>query len=125
MATENELRFGVRQEGILYSTRALAAKIDQAIGSLLAGFVLVLIAFPQKAVPGAVEGQVLFNLALWDGIMAAIPGLIAALCYGRYSINRAKYEATRAAIEEKRARARAAPDPEPPPLASAAPAPAE
>jgi Na+/melibiose symporter-like transporter len=104
VADENELRFGVRQEGILYSTRALAAKVDQAIGSALAGFVLLLIAFPEKAAPGAVGVGVLHNLALWDGVMAAIPGLIAAACYGRYRITRASYEVTRAALVERRAR---------------------
>ncbi|MBX3482811.1 MFS transporter [Phenylobacterium sp.] len=103
IADENELRFGVRQEGILYSTRALAAKIDQAIGSLLAGFVLFIIAFPEKARPGAVAHDTLVNLALWDGVLAAVPGVIAAICYGRYAIDRASYEATRAAILARRA----------------------
>lgn len=107
IADENELRFNVRQEGILYSTRALAAKIDQALGSALAGFVLLLIAFPEKAKPGEVGEGVLHNLALWDGVIAAIPGVLAALCYGRYRINRASYEATRAAIMARRAAAAA------------------
>lgn len=103
IADENELRFGVRQEGILYSTRALAAKIDQAIGSLLAGFVLLVVAFPEKATPGAVAGDVLFKLVLWDGVLAAVPGLIAAICYARYSISRDSYEVTRAALMARRA----------------------
>lgn len=110
IADENELRFGVRQEGILYSTRALAAKIDQAIGSLLAGFVLLVIAFPEKATPGAVSQGILSQLALWDGVLAAVPGVIAALCYTRYNINRESYEATRAALQARRT---GAPPPEP------------
>lgn len=126
IADENELRFGVRQEGILYSTRALAAKIDQAIGSVLAGFVLLMIAFPEKARPGAVADGVLFNLAVWDGIVAAVPGLIAALCYARYSINRQTFEETRVALIAKRARAGAVPEPavvkDPPTVAAATPA---
>lgn len=127
IADENELRFGVRQEGILYSTRALAAKIDQAIGSVLAGFVLLMIAFPQKATPGAVADSVLFKLALWDGAIAAVPGLIAALCYARYRISKQSYEETRAALVAKRARAPAAaagptPVKDPPGVAAATPA---
>jgi hypothetical protein len=55
-----------------------------------------------------VDEDVLFNLALWDGALAAIPGVLAALCYGRYRINRATYEATRAALTERRALATAA-----------------
>jgi GPH family glycoside/pentoside/hexuronide:cation symporter len=126
VADENELRFGVRQEGILYSTRALAAKIDQAIGSALAGYVLLIIAFPEKAAPGAVAAGVLHNLALWDGVLAAIPGLIAAACYGRYRITRASYETTRAALVEKRARIAAGGRPDDTPAAAGvAPAPAE
>ena len=102
VADENQLKHGLRQEGILYSTRALAAKMDQAIGTALAGFVITFIGFPEKAKPGMVDDDVLFNLALWDGALAAIPGVIAALCYGRYRINRASYEATRAALAAAR-----------------------
>lgn len=126
IADENELRFGVRQEGILYSTRALAAKIDQAIGSLLAGFVLFVIAFPEKAKPGAVAHDTLVNLALWDGVLAAIPGVIAAICYARYKISRETYEATRAAILARRAAQPPVTEPavvkDPPGVAAATPA---
>jgi len=102
IADQNELKHGVRQEGILYSTRALAAKLDQAMGTALAGAVITFIAFPEKAKPGRVDEDVLFNLALWDGALAAVPGVIAAVCYGRYRINKASYEATRAQLAELR-----------------------
>jgi len=103
VADENELKHGIRQEGILYSTRAFAGKLDQAVGSALAGAVVALIAFPQKARPGHVPDDVLFNLALWDGAIAMIPGVLAAICYGRYKINHTTYAATRAALAERRA----------------------
>jgi Na+/melibiose symporter-like transporter len=108
IADENELKHGIRQEGVLYATRALASKLDMAVGAALAAAVITVIKFPDKARPGQVEQETLFNLALWDGALAAIPGLVAALCYGRYRINRATYEATRAALAEKRALAAAA-----------------
>lgn len=106
IADENELKHGVRQEGVLYATRAFAGKLDQAVGSALAGFVVAFIAFPQKAKPGEVAEDVLFNLALWDGAVSLVPGVIAAVCYGRYRINRDTYAATRAALMEQRALAR-------------------
>jgi Na+/melibiose symporter-like transporter len=102
VADENELRHGVRQEGVLYATRALAAKVDQAIGSAIAGFVLTLIAFPVKAKPGEVPEGVLFNLALWDGVLAAIPGVLAVIFYARYRITRQSYEATKAELQKRR-----------------------
>jgi Na+/melibiose symporter-like transporter len=108
IADENELKHGVRQEGILYSTRALAAKLDQAIGAALAGFVITLIAFPDKARPGQVSADVLHNLALWDGVLAAVPGVLAAVFYGRYRITKATFAATQEALVRKRAQALAA-----------------
>jgi len=103
IADENELTHGIRQEGVLYSTRALAAKIDQALGAALAGVALVMISFPAKAKPGSVPDETLFSLAMVDGVIAAIPGVIAAVCYARYSITRERYEATKAALAARRA----------------------
>ncbi|MFN3573747.1 MAG: MFS transporter [Phenylobacterium sp.] len=107
IADENELTFGVRQEGVLYSTRALFAKVDQAIGAALAGFVLTLIAFPTKAKVEEVPAEVVWNLALWDGVLAGVPGFIAVFFYARYKITRASYEETKAALAARRAAIRA------------------
>jgi Na+/melibiose symporter-like transporter len=82
--------------------------MDQAIGAALAGFVITMINFPAKAVPGQVPADVMFNLALWDGILASIPGLIAIVFYAQYRIDRNSYEATKLALTEHRAKARAA-----------------
>ena len=126
IADQNELKHGIRQEGMLYSTRAFAAKMDQAIGAALAGFVITFIQFPTKAKPGEIPAEVMHNLALWDGVLAAVPGLIAMIFYARYNINRASYEATKLALTEHRAHARAAVVAEQArPLRGAAPAPAE
>jgi len=105
VADENEARHGIRQEGVLYSTRTLFAKVDQAIGTALAGLVLTLIAFPEKAKPGQVNGEVLQSLALWDGVIAGVPALVAAFFYGRYRITKTSYDQTRAAIAARKAAA--------------------
>jgi GPH family glycoside/pentoside/hexuronide:cation symporter len=103
IADENELKHGLRQEGILYSTRALSAKVDQAAGSFAAGLVITLIGLGEKVKPGAVPPEVLHNLALWDGPIAAVPGVIAIFFYGRYRINKAANDATKAQLSELRA----------------------
>lgn len=102
VADENELRYGLRQEGVLYATRAFAAKLDQAVGTALAGFVITLIAFPPKAVPGHVAAGVLHHMALWDGVIAAAPGLFAAFAYARYRITRQSHAATQAELAARR-----------------------
>jgi Na+/melibiose symporter-like transporter len=110
VADENEVRFGVRQEGVLYSTRALFAKLDTAIGAALAGIVLTLIAFPEKAQPGEVDPGVLQNLGLFLGPISMIPGVFAVLLYSRFSISSADHAATRAKIAAARREAPAVPN---------------
>lgn len=99
VADENEVKFGVRQEGVLYSTRALFAKLDTAIGAALAGAVLTFIAFPEKAQPGAIDPEVIAKLGLFLGPISMIPGIFAVLFYARFSISREDHAATRAKID--------------------------
>ncbi len=101
IADENELKFGMRQEGILYSTRTFFARVDQALGTAIAGWVLTLIAFPAKAVPGQVDERVLAGLAA-AFVISTLPGLIAVFFYGSLRVTRASYKATQAALIDKR-----------------------
>lgn len=97
IADENELKYGIRQEGILYATRTLFARIDQALGTALAGVVLSIIAFPAKATPGQVPQSVLMALAV-AFVLSTIPGLFAALFYSLLRVTRATHDATKAAL---------------------------
>ena len=101
IADENELEYGIRQEGVLYSTRTFFARIDQALGTALAGWVLALIAFPAKAIPGEVDPGVLSNLALAT-VLSTLPGLLAAVSYSFLRVTRATHDATRAALDAKK-----------------------
>lgn len=106
MGDENELRFGERQEGVLFSTQTFFARIDQAIGAALAGWSLSLIAFPKAAVPGHVAPDVLHGLAL-AFILSTLPGLVAAAFFARVRISRDSYSRTRAALDHVEARSAA------------------
>jgi glycoside/pentoside/hexuronide:cation symporter, GPH family len=102
ISDENELKHGIRQEGVLYATRAFFAKVDAAIGTAFAGLVLGFISFPETAKPGQVAPEVLQNLVIWDALVAMIPGVLAVFFYTRYRITRSSYDATRAALNAKR-----------------------
>lgn len=97
IADENELRFGLRQEGVLYSVRTFFQRIDSALGTAFAGMVLGLVAFPEKARPGEVPWPVLSGLALAYAA-ATLPGLVAAMFYAMMRVSRESYEATRKAL---------------------------
>jgi Na+/melibiose symporter-like transporter len=100
IADENELKYGVRQEGVLYATRTFFQRVDQALGTALAGWVLSTIAFPTNAKPGEVSDAVLMALAAAFAL-SAIPGLIAGIFYGMLRVTRVTYEATRSALAER------------------------
>ena len=100
IADENELRYGVRQEGILYSTRTFFGRVDQALGTAMAGWVLTLIAFPVKAVPGHVDATVLNGIAV-AFMLSTVPGLVAAVFYARLRVTKATHDATRAALDAR------------------------
>ncbi len=100
IADENELKFGLRQEGALYATRTFFQRVDQALGTALAGWVLSTIAFPAKAIPGEVPEAALMGLA-GAFVLSTIPGLIASVFYGMLQVTRATHDATRAALTAK------------------------
>jgi Na+/melibiose symporter-like transporter len=101
IADENELKYGLRQEGVLYSTRTFFGRVDQALGTALAGWVLAYIAFPAKATPGQVDETVLMGLAA-AFILSTIPGILATLCFAFLRVSRGSYDATQAALAAKR-----------------------
>ena len=102
IADENELKYGLRQEGVLYATRTFFQRVDQALGTALAGWVLSAIAFPTNAKPGQVPNEVLMGLAAAFAL-SAIPGLIAGIFYGMLRVTRMTYETTRAALSDRAA----------------------
>nr|WP_195908673.1 MFS transporter [Novosphingobium sp. Gsoil 351] len=101
IADENELRFGLRQEGVLYSVRTFFQRIDSAVGTAFAGMVLALVAFPAKAQPGHVDNAVLGGLAL-AYVAASLPGLVATGFYAMMRVTRESYHATRQALAAER-----------------------
>ena len=107
VADENELRFGVRQEGVLYSARAFFSKADRALGTFLAGVALDLIAFPSKAQPGEVPADTVFILGIVDSPVTIVPALIGAAFYAGYRINQTSHADTQAQLSDRQAQLKA------------------
>jgi Na+/melibiose symporter-like transporter len=101
IADENELKYGLRQEGVLYSTRTFFGRVDQALGTALAGWVLAYIAFPAKATPGRVDETVLMGLAA-AFVLSTLPGLVATIFFAMLRVTRGSYDETQAALALKR-----------------------
>ena len=103
---EHELTTGKRQEAVFYAVRTFFAKLSNGLGHLLAGIAIDIIGFPPKAVVGEVDAQVIFELGIFEGIIAVLPILGAIYFYGKYEIDKKRH----AQIQEELIVARAAAD---------------
>ena len=103
VADDHELKTGRRQEGIFYSARTFISKMTSGLGLLIGGIAIDVIEWPTGVTSAdAVDPGTLFNLALVDGPIAAIPSLFAIFFYGRYKINKKRYEEIQAGLAERR-----------------------
>ncbi|MCH7741886.1 MAG: MFS transporter [Proteobacteria bacterium] len=92
IADELELTTGERQEGIVYSARAFAGKAAAALGTVVGGLALDVIAFPKKAVPGTVDPDVIFNLGLFQGPITSVFTLGGLALYLGYKLSRSRHQ---------------------------------
>ena len=99
---ENEVRTGLRQEGIFVSAIAFTTKATSGLGSFVAGVALDLIAFPRGAEPGTVDPDKIYALGLAVG-----PGLIVLyffmlFFFTRYKMTREQHQEILAELDRRR-----------------------
>lgn len=99
---ENELATHKRQEGIFYSARSFATKTSAGLGLLAAGVAIDVMGFPEKAVPGDVDAEVIRMLGMFWGPLSGLFCLIALVFYMRYRLNAKSHKQIMSALEERR-----------------------
>lgn len=101
---EHELTSGHRQEGNFFGAYAFAGKALVGVGTWLGGMALDLISFPVNAEVGSVDPATLAALAIVDGPVFAIAGVLTFLFLTRYQINQSQHAETLQALATKRRR---------------------
>lgn len=107
LADAHELRTRRRREGAIYSTRAFANKAAVALGTLLGGVVLDLVAFPEEAEHGTVPASVIWNLGFFVGPATSVFTLMVVFLFVFYRIDKARHMRIVAALAGRGGRARA------------------
>lgn len=106
IADQNELACGMRQEGLIYSARAFFAKASNSAGHFCAGLLLdVFVRIPFGAVPGKLDSDIVFRLALASGPIMGFAAVIAIPFYARYDLTRVQHQAILDQLDEKRRQA--------------------
>ena len=101
IADEVDLETGHRREGVIYAARSFSNKVTAAVGSMLGGVVIDLIAFPRGAVAGTVPDDTVWLLGLMEGPVTSVVSIAGVLFYLRYRIDRRRHAEIVSALAER------------------------
>lgn len=105
IADEYELEAGRRQEGVLFAAISFAGKCMGALGSLLAGLMLTLIAWPTGdaiKTSADIAPETILSLGIVSGPVAALLAIPGFICLLGYKLNRAKVAEIQRQLRERR-----------------------
>jgi Na+/melibiose symporter-like transporter len=91
LTERTELETGRRNEGVIASTITFATKCADALGTLIAGILLSLIAFPTETGVGDVSPDIIAKLGLIYGPVVFLIWMGVILSISRYRISRSRH----------------------------------
>jgi GPH family glycoside/pentoside/hexuronide:cation symporter len=105
---DQQVKTGVRSEGVLFAANGLVPKFTTGLGAFIAGSLISLVGFPVKAQPGTVDPDIVRHLALYyiPCVILLNGGSVVALSF--YKIDRAAHERNVARLRDAAALAEAA-----------------
>ena len=104
IADHQELRTGLRQEGIFSGGITFSGKVTTGFGLILGGLILdQLIVFPKGLEPGQVAQDVLVRMAIIDGIIMPALNIIPFLLLLTYKLDRAAVSEIQRQLNELKA----------------------
>ncbi len=95
---DQELRTGLRQEGVFSSVVFFAEKSMTGVGIMIGGLVLTLIEFPKGMAPTDVPADAVLSLGWVVGILIPLLYLVPTLLFTRYKITRERHAEIREAL---------------------------
>jgi len=88
-----EAKTGRRSEGVIFAGSFFVQKCTSGIGIFLAGAILAVAGFPEKATPGQVAVETLDRRTLIYGTAYLLIAGVAAFCFTRFPFGRREHEA--------------------------------
>ena len=103
LADAHELRTHRRREGAIFSTRAFANKAASALGLIIGGAILDVIAFPEQATLGSVPTDVIWNLGFFVGPATSVFTVFCVAFFAFYRIDKSKHADIKAQLQARNA----------------------
>lgn len=105
LVDDQELKTGLRQEGVFAAGVAFSTKAVGSLGVIVGGFLLeFFIRFPAGQGQSEISEDVLFRLAITDAIIVNSLLLIPAYLISKYTLTRANFAEVQSALNETRER---------------------
>ena len=104
---DNAVRTGVRSEGLLFAANGLLPKLTGALGGFFGTLILHFVRFPNHAVPGTVDPDILRSMVLIFIPISAIFNGVAIAALSFYRIDKASHERNQSLLREAEAGAAA------------------
>ena len=92
LTEKTQLETGRRNEGVIMSSITFITKCADGVGTLVAGLLLSIIAFPTETAVGEVPQEIIFDLGLIYGPMVFVIYAGAIFAIGRYRISRTRHQ---------------------------------
>ena len=105
---DQQVKTGVRSEGVLFAANGLVPKFTTGLGAFIAGSLISLVHFPVKAVPGTVDPDIVRQLALYYIPCVILLNGGSVVVLSLYKIDRQAHERNVAHLREAAALAETA-----------------
>lgn len=99
---DSELKTGRRSEGLFFAARTFANKIVSGMGLFVAGFILTRIGFPDGAIPGQVDPEIVRRLGLVYAPTLLLFYLASVALLSAYRITESQHEENLRALNSRR-----------------------
>ncbi|UIJ47469.1 MFS transporter [Sphingomonas cannabina] len=90
---DSETRTGLRSEGVFFAGSFFVQKCTSGIGIFLAGMILAIAAFPEKATPGQVPVGTIDRLTIVFSVIYLALATLSAVLFLRFPFGKAEHEA--------------------------------
>lgn len=98
---DNEVRTGIRAEGVFFAANTFVSKCVSGLGIFASSAILAIVGFPAQAVSGTVPAGSLERLAVAYVVSIVILNVIAMGCVRLYKITRSVHASNLAVIAER------------------------
>jgi GPH family glycoside/pentoside/hexuronide:cation symporter len=101
VSDEDELKSGIRREGIFFGAHSFATKVANGLGAALGGILYEFVGLTKGVAPVDAPAHAGSQLGLTSGVLIAVLVGAGTLYFRHYDLSRARHAAVRLALDER------------------------